>query len=61
MVAGSSGSAKLNSAAGYIIETQDFTITEDDNTIMLTYLDDNIGAYALANISEFILYIYKYL
>ena len=32
MVAGSSGSAKLNSAAGYIIETKDFTITESDNS-----------------------------
>ena len=32
MVAGSSGSAKLNSAAGYIIETKDFTITEADNS-----------------------------
>ena len=31
MVAGSSGSAKLNSAAGYIIEAKDFTITEADN------------------------------
>ena len=32
MVAGSSGSAKLNSAAGYIIEAKDFTITEADNS-----------------------------
>ncbi len=32
MIAGSSGSAKLNSAAGYIIETQDFTISDADNT-----------------------------
>ena len=32
MVAGSSGTAKLNSAAGYIIETKDFTITEADNS-----------------------------
>jgi len=32
MVAGSSGSAKLNSAAGYIIETKDFTITGADNS-----------------------------
>lgn len=32
MVIGSSGSAKLNSAAGYIIETKDFTITEVDNS-----------------------------
>ena len=32
MVAGSSGSAKLNSAAGYIIETKDFTITDADNS-----------------------------
>ena len=32
MVAGSSGTAKLNSAAGYIIEAKDFTITEADNS-----------------------------
>ena len=32
LVAGSSGSAKLNSAAGYIIETKDFTITDADNS-----------------------------
>ena len=32
MIAGSSGSAKLNSAAGYIIETKDFTITDADNS-----------------------------
>ena len=32
MVAGSSGSVKLNSAAGYIIETNDFTIGEADNS-----------------------------
>jgi hypothetical protein len=32
LVIGSSGSAKLNSAAGYIIEAKDFTITEADNS-----------------------------
>ena len=32
MVAGSSGTAKLNSAAGYMIEAKDFTITEADNS-----------------------------
>ena len=32
MVAGSSGSAKLNSAAGYIIEAKDFTITSDNGS-----------------------------
>jgi len=32
MVAGSSGTAKLNSAAGYIIEAKDFTITAADNS-----------------------------
>jgi len=32
LVTGSSGSAKLNSAAGYIIETKDFTIIETDNS-----------------------------
>jgi len=32
LVAGSSGTAKLNSAAGYVIEAKDFTITEDDNS-----------------------------
>jgi len=32
MVAGSSGTAKLNSSAGYIIEAKDFTITEADNS-----------------------------
>lgn len=32
MVTGSSGTAKLNSAAGYIIEAKDFTITEADNS-----------------------------
>ncbi len=32
MIAGSTGSANLNSAAGYVIETQDFTIGDDDNS-----------------------------
>ena len=32
MVTGSSGSAKLNSAAGYIIEAKDFTITSDNGS-----------------------------
>jgi len=32
LLAGSSGTAKLNSAAGYIIEAKDFTITEADNS-----------------------------
>ena len=32
LVTGSSGSAKLNSAAGYVIETIDFTITSDNGS-----------------------------
>ncbi len=32
LVTGSSGSAKLNSAAGYVIEAKDFTITSDNDS-----------------------------